>query len=73
MQTSVEKANFFTRSFQAFITMFHAWKTTFKEEGFRGIVRRYGWKALGAVFVYYLVRDSFLYILIPYLIARGVF
>jgi hypothetical protein len=34
------------------------------------LARRYGWKLLVAVIVYYLIRDSLLYIVIPYLIAR---
>jgi hypothetical protein len=36
-------------------------------------VRQLGWKVIGAVILYYLVRDSILYILIPYLVLHGVF
>jgi len=36
-------------------------------------VRRLGWKFMLAFFLFYLVRDSILYILIPYLIAKGLF
>jgi len=46
-------------------------RTVFREEGFRGVVRTYGWKAVAGVFVYYLVRDVTLYIVIPYLAIRG--
>jgi hypothetical protein len=46
-------------------------RETFKQAGFKGVFRRYGWKAFAVFFCYYLVRDSILYILIPYLIARG--
>ncbi len=38
---------------------------------FRIIYKKYGWKILAAIFCYYLVRDVTLYIIIPYLIARG--
>ncbi len=34
------------------------------------LFRRYGWKLLVAICVYYLIRDGILYILIPYLVAR---
>lgn len=46
-------------------------RDTFRGEGFRGTFRRYGWKLFAAFFVYYLVRDVTLYILIPYLAAKG--
>ncbi len=45
-------------------------RVTFKESGMKGVVRRFGWKIFAIFFVYYLVRDSILYILIPYLIAK---
>lgn len=44
-----------------------------RDHGFRGVVKAYGWKTLGAIFAYYLVRDSILYLLIPYLVAKGLF
>jgi len=34
------------------------------------LAKRYGWKLLVAVILYYLIRDTILYIVIPYLIAR---
>lgn len=46
-------------------------KATFKESGFKGVTQKYGWKLFLAVFVYYLIRDVTLYILIPYLIYQG--
>jgi hypothetical protein len=45
---------------------------TLKSEGPRGLVRRYGWKVCGGVFAYYVVRDVSLYILLPWMIAKGV-
>ena len=44
---------------------------TFREQGFRGILRAYGWKLFAVFFVFYLVRDVTLYIVLPYLAARG--
>ena len=36
-------------------------------------VKQLGWKFVVAFILYYLIRDSILYILIPYLIAKGLF
>lgn len=46
-------------------------KATFKQSGFKGVTQKYGWKLFLAVFIYYLVRDVTLYILIPYLVYQG--
>lgn len=35
-------------------------------------VRRLGWRAVLAFILFYLVRDLLLYVLLPYLIYRGV-
>lgn len=42
-------------------------KATFKQGGFRGLHKRYGWKILAGIFAYYLVRDVTLYVIFPYL------
>jgi hypothetical protein len=36
----------------------------------RHLFKRYGWKLLVAICVYYLIRDGILYVLIPYLVAK---
>ena len=36
-------------------------------------IKNYGWKAAVGIFFYYLIRDVSLYILLPYLIAKGFF
>ncbi len=36
-------------------------------------VKKLGWKFVTAFILFYLIRDTILYILIPYLIARGIF
>jgi hypothetical protein len=40
---------------------------------FRFLLKKYGWKLLVAVFVYYLIRDTLLYIVLPYLAAKKIF
>ena len=40
---------------------------------FKKIYNKYGWKAVIAIFLYYLIRDVSLYILLPWAIARGIF
>jgi len=37
------------------------------------LMKAKGWKIVLAVFLFYLIRDSLLYILLPYLAARGLF
>jgi len=61
--------------FRARITpkFIHEARATFKAQGFRGVIKRYGWKAFAFFFAYYLIRDSILYIIIPFLIAKGLF
>ena len=39
---------------------------------FRFLFKRHGWKLVWGFLLYYLIRDSFLYILLPYLAARGI-
>lgn len=40
--------------------------------GWKGLLRKRGWRLVALVVVYYLVRDTILYILIPLAIAAGV-
>ena len=44
----------------------------FKENGFKGLIKEGGWKLLFFFFMYYLIRDSILYIIIPYLVVKGI-
>ncbi|MDZ7269083.1 MAG: hypothetical protein ONB48_15240 [candidate division KSB1 bacterium] len=48
-----------------------AWTDLLREKGVRAFVREKGWKILAAVFLFYLIRDSILYILVPVLITQG--
>ena len=42
-----------------------------KAHGVRELFKRRGKKFVLVIFTYYLIRDSILYILIPYCVARG--
>ncbi len=57
----------------------HSARGGFLERLFRRITqkmayyfKRYGWKVGVLIFVYYLVRDTFLYIVLPILIAKKI-
>ena len=42
-----------------------------KESGWRGLFDYYGWKLVVGFVLFYLIRDSILYLLIPYLVYQG--
>lgn len=44
-----------------------------KEFGFKELLRRRGLKFFLVIVTYYLVRDTLIYIIIPFCIARGLF
>ncbi len=44
-----------------------------RAEGFRAVVKTLGWKVIAGIIIFYLVRDTLLSLVLPYLIARGVF
>lgn len=44
-----------------------------KREGFKSLLKKKGWKVFGIVIGYYAVRDTILYIVVPLLIAQGIF
>ena len=45
----------------------------FRNHVFKKTVRKFGWKLIAAIFIFYLIRDSLLYIIIPYFAAKGIF
>ena len=49
------------------------WTALLREVGFKGFIKEKGWKIVIAIFLFYLVRDSVLYIILPYFAARGLF
>lgn len=48
------------------------WNTIRREGGYRLLIKEKGWKVLVAFITFYLVRDSILYLLIPYLAIKGI-
>jgi hypothetical protein len=48
-------------------------RTIFRESGFKGVIKRFGWKIFAVLFVYYLVRDVTIYILLPWYLASKIF
>ena len=53
----------------------HELRTNTKESGLRQAIKimfkKYGWKLGVAIFMYYLIRDVTLYIIIPYLVYKN--
>ena len=49
------------------------WLEIKREGGFKLLLQKNGWYVILAIVIYYLIRDSILYILIPYLIYKGYF
>ena len=48
------------------------WARLLKEQGFKGFVKEKGWKLLILFFLFYLIRDVTLYLIIPYLIVDNI-
>jgi hypothetical protein len=44
-----------------------------KREGFKALLKKRGWKVFAVVIGYYTVRDTILYIIVPFVIAQGLF
>jgi hypothetical protein len=44
----------------------------YKEDGFKGVLKEGGWRIVIYFFLFYLIRDTILYIIIPYLIVKGI-
>ena len=44
-----------------------------KKCGFKELLRRRGWKFFLVIIGYYLIRDTIIYIIIPFCIAKGLF
>ena len=43
-----------------------------KNEGFRELFKKRGWKFLLVIVSYYVIRDTVVYIILPYLVANGI-
>ena len=44
-----------------------------KREGFKALLKKRGRKVFAVVIGYYTVRDTILYIIVPFVIAQGIF
>lgn len=51
-------------------TLFVEMKTTWKTLGIKGLYQKYGFKLFVAFFIYYLLRDSFIYLVLPWFVAN---
>jgi len=49
------------------------WSKLLREEGFKIFIKKRGWKVLWTIIIFYAIRDTILYILIPFLIYIGLF
>lgn len=47
------------------------WTILWKEKGFQGFMKQKGWRIVIAIFLFYLIRDSFLYIILPVWAGRS--
>lgn len=47
-------------------------KAILKQKGFKGLIQTYGYKVVAIIFAYYLIRDLTLYLLVPFLLAKGI-
>jgi hypothetical protein len=48
------------------------WWQEIKQNGIKSFIKKKGWKFLVAFFLFYLIRDTILYIIIPYLAIKGI-
>lgn len=48
------------------------WRSVYREGGIKLLIRKKGWVIVAAFFAFYVIRDSILYLLLPYLAIRGV-
>ena len=57
------------RQYFWFKTLFVEMKTTWKTLGLKGLYKKYGFKLFVAFFIYYLIRDCVIYLIVPWFIA----
>ena len=62
----------FGKRFRFIPDFMKGYTTIYKQEGFKGIVKKGGWKILFYFFMFYLIRDTIIYILLPYLVVKGI-
>jgi hypothetical protein len=47
------------------------WTILLREKGVKEFLRLKGWRIVAAIFIFYLIRDTLLYLVIPFMIAQG--
>jgi len=59
--------------FRKFLTpkIIDDYTNTYREKGFKGVLKRGGWKLLVGFILFYLIRDSIIYLILPYLAGKG--
>ena len=43
------------------------WLRIYKKEGIKALFKKKGWMVIISFFLFYLIRDSFLYLFLPYI------
>lgn len=56
--------------FQQLKKLLSEMKEIWKKDGFKGLYKKYGFKLFIFFIAYYLIRDSLIYIILPWLIAK---
>lgn len=72
MKTASEKSSAYKLTLYPWIkfrTQCQEMRLVWHEQGFKALVKQYGWKFFVIVFCYYLIRDITLYLILPYLVA----
>lgn len=62
---SGEKMGLFTPGF------IEDWRTLIRQKGLKGFFKEKGWKFVAAIVLFYLIRDTFLYIILPLLVFQN--
>ncbi len=47
------------------------WAQIIRERGWRSFLKEKGWKIVFAIILFYLIRDTIIYIILPYLIFNN--
>jgi len=50
---------------------FSKYTQIYKEDGFKGILKSGGWKVVGVLFLFFLMKGVLFYIILPSLLVRG--
>ena len=45
----------------------------YQENGFKKTIQKFGLKLIAIIFFFYFIRDTILYIIIPYFALKGIF